>query len=187
MDIHDLLDHCDWAEAAAAISLYENISKIPSPANRDLPLHVSLRNKAPTSLLMTLIESYPEAVDLPSSSSNEFPLSLALQYLDDPPSDLLLRLATPASSKGVSSFGETPLFAAISKKAPTTVVSQLLSLNPSAAGVPDEMDQFPLHEAVAVKADEALIRALYDAYPDAAAEENRDGTIVEGFWTPTTK
>ena len=125
MDIHDLLEHGDWSEAAAAVSLYENISKIPSPTNRDLPIHISLKNKAPIPFLSSLINSYPEAIDLPSSSSNEFPLSLALQHLDDPPGDLLLRLATPESSKGLSSFGETPLFTAISKKSPAAVVEKV--------------------------------------------------------------
>ena len=183
MDIHELLDHSDWSEAAAAVSLYENISKIPSPATRDLPLHVSLKNKAPPDFVAKLIDSHPEAVDIPSTSSNEYPLSLALQYLEYPPSHLLIQLATPISSKGVSSFGETPLFAAISKKISAVVITKILELNPEAASAPDEMDQYPLHEAVDVKLDDALIKAIYDAYPEAATIENRDCNLIEGFWT----
>ena len=52
-----------------------------------------------------------------------------------------------------------------------------------AASAPDEMDQYPLHEAVDVKLDDALIKAIYDAYPEAATIENRDCNLIEGFWT----
>ncbi|GMH80431.1 hypothetical protein TL16_g08544 [Triparma laevis f. inornata] len=142
--IHDLATHADWGELKSAVSTFPQTAKVPHPDSRDLPLHLALSlGSCPSNVISSIIEAYPEAVDSPSGSTNEYPLSTYLRTFEGTIDVTLLNsLATEVSAKGVSTLGETPLLQAISKK--TVHVEDLkclVELYPDACSIPDEMDQ----------------------------------------------
>lgn len=144
---------------------------------RFLPLHKACVLKPPVSILKSLLDAYPEAVE-DQDQDGWLPIHCACFYGSSEEAISTLLKANPKSAHAKDDESRMPIHYACLKGATQAVVDLLLATYKKGAGHKDEEGRLPIHHACSKGAPESIIDALLRAFPKGAQGKDNQGRLA---------
>jgi len=133
-----------------------------------LPIHQACAKLgAPLEFLKSIVNAYPDSVQMRDSTCLRTPLHFAL--MSHASNDIIYFLLEkcPDSTVAQDSFGRVPLHYAYSNHASMDVLKKLISTCPEAICATDRSRWTPLHVASSVSSSVEAVELMLDRYPEA--------------------
>jgi ankyrin repeat protein len=190
LPLHDAIrNHKSEQYILKCLTKYENdidvdhhpIRRVDQDGN--MPLHLAFQYRQSESLMMQLIDLYPQALVHANHSHGDYPLHLLLSSRHKYSKTFVMNIIhrNPIILQHVNHQGNYPLHMAChpsSYQSNHDLLSQIIDLYPAAAKCPNHEGNYPLHIACYRSDSHRIILKLLDVYPLAATQANhKDGNL----------
>lgn len=172
----------DWEGVSTRLHLFPDeastwiVTKGFNGNLRFLPLHKACVLSPPPSIIMALIQAFPESVNR-ADQDGWLPLHCACFYNAPVASIEAIVQADPKAAQKKDDDGRLPLHYACLKGAPEQVVNQLLGVHVKGALAKDNDGRMPLHHACSKAASDGVIETLVRLGPKAAQSKDNNGRL----------